>query len=109
MAEAVNLERAIAGSDIVFTAEGSMDAQTLEGKAPAGVAAIARRHGKPVIGFAGGVQNEAQLRDSFDAVIPIPNRPLSVAESCQQARELLESAAARTARLLTLLNRINHL
>ncbi|GAA1901742.1 glycerate kinase [Lapillicoccus jejuensis] len=39
--------------DLVVTGEGSLDAQTLHGKAPAGVAAAARAHGVPVVAVCG--------------------------------------------------------
>jgi glycerate 2-kinase len=55
VAELPRLAEAIAESDLIITGEGSLDAQTLEGKAPAGVAELARRFGKPCIAFAGRV------------------------------------------------------
>ena len=47
------LEAAIEGADLVLTGEGSLDEQTLHGKAPAGVAAAAHRAGVPVVAVAG--------------------------------------------------------
>ncbi len=47
------LEDHLIGADLVVTGEGSLDAQTLHGKAPAGVAAAARRAGVPVVAVAG--------------------------------------------------------
>ena len=55
VAELPRLAEAIAESDFIIAGEGSLDAQTLEGKAPAGVAELARRFGKPCIAFAGRV------------------------------------------------------
>jgi glycerate 2-kinase len=51
--ELTGLEAAIIGADLVVTGEGSLDEQTLHGKAPAGVAAAARRAGVPVVAVAG--------------------------------------------------------
>ena len=45
----------MAAADLVIIGEGSLDEQTLRGKAPAGVAAAARAHGKPVVAIAGRV------------------------------------------------------
>jgi glycerate kinase len=45
--------QALTGADLVITGEGSLDEQTLHGKAPAGVAAAARAVGIPVIAVAG--------------------------------------------------------
>ena len=53
VAEAIGLENAIAGADWVFTGEGSVDAQTVQGKTPFGGAQLARRHNVPVIVFGG--------------------------------------------------------
>ena len=53
VAEAIGLANAIAAADIVVTGEGCLDAQTLEGKAPAGVARLARAAGKRVFAIVG--------------------------------------------------------
>ncbi len=47
------LEKALVDVDLVITGEGSLDSQTLNGKAPAGVAEAARRAGVPVVAVAG--------------------------------------------------------
>ena len=49
----IRLEEAIAQADLVITGEGRLDAQTLMGKTPAGVARLAKKYGKPVIVAAG--------------------------------------------------------
>ncbi len=51
--ELTGLESAMAGVDLVVTGEGSLDEQTLHGKAPAAVAAAARKAGIPVVAVAG--------------------------------------------------------
>lgn len=76
VAEAVGLEAAVAGADLVLTGEGSIDAQTFAGKAPAGVAAIAARHGVPVLAFAGRVGPGAEqllARGSGEVVAITPD------------------------------------
>ena len=102
VAECLGLEAAVIAADLVITGEGSLDAQTLEGKAPAGVAKLARKHGKPVIAFAGRIANVEQLQGIFDAVCPLADGPLSVEESMRDAANLLEQSALRTARLMRL-------
>ncbi len=49
----VGIDDALRGADLVVTGEGSLDEQTLHGKAPAGVAARARAAGVPVVAVAG--------------------------------------------------------
>ena len=53
--ELTGLPDAVAGADLVVTGEGSLDAQTLHGKAPAAVAALARDKGVPTVAVAGQV------------------------------------------------------
>lgn len=71
--EAVHLEAALRNADLVITGEGRMDSQTVGGKAPVGVARIAKKHGIPVIGIAGvlGDGVEAVHQHGIDAVFSI--------------------------------------
>ena len=102
VAEAVGLEERIREVDLVITGEGRLDAQTLEGKGPVGVAALAHSYGKQVIAFAGSIADDPAVLERFDGVVPIVDRPMTLAEAMRQAPALLERAAHRTARLLTL-------
>ncbi len=99
IAEILGLEEAVAGADLVVTAEGSLDMQTLDGKGPAGIAMLARRYRKPVIAFGGRVSNDPRLAELFDAALPIPNGPMPLEEAIANAASLLEEAAARAAAL----------
>jgi glycerate kinase len=49
---AVGMDDFVRDADIVITGDGCIDGQTVHGKTPIGVAAVAIRHGKPVIGIA---------------------------------------------------------
>jgi glycerate kinase len=65
MLELTGLRDDLAGADLVVTGEGSLDEQTLNGKAPAGVAAAARAVGVPVVAVAGrNLLSEKQLTDA---------------------------------------------
>ncbi|OON42056.1 glycerate kinase [Izhakiella australiensis] len=70
---ALRLEEALQGADLVITGEGRMDAQTSGGKAPLGVARMAKKHQVAVIGIAGvlgdGVEDLHQ--HGFDALFSI--------------------------------------
>jgi glycerate kinase len=96
------LEEAVARADLVLTGEGSLDEQTLEGKAPAGVASMARRLGRPVIAFGGRVQEAARvgLHDCFDAIVSLSDieRDLTQEQRIARAPELLSRHAAHVAR-----------
>jgi glycerate kinase len=101
VAECLGLESKIIGADLVITGEGSLDAQTLEGKAPAGVAALARRHGRRVIAFAGVVCGDVRWSDYFDAVHALSDDAASMEESIRDAANLLEQSTVRTAKSLS--------
>jgi glycerate 2-kinase len=96
------LEEAVARADLVLTGEGSLDGQTLEGKAPAGVASMARRLGRSVIAFGGRVQEAARvgLHDCFDEIIALSDVEPDLTQEQRIARgpELLSRHAARLAR-----------
>ena len=70
VARLLGLEEAVAAADVILTGEGAADSQSLEGKAPHGVAAMARRLGKPVILVAGMIPaaDRSMLREHFDGV-----------------------------------------
>ncbi|WP_328443342.1 glycerate kinase [Amycolatopsis sp. NBC_00438] len=56
------VDAALDGADLVITGEGSLDEQSLHGKAPAGIAARARPRGVPLMALAGRIQlDEAGL------------------------------------------------
>ncbi|HML51645.1 MAG TPA: glycerate kinase [Propionicimonas sp.] len=61
IAEAIGLDAAIDGADLVLTGEGSLDGQTAAGKAPLGVLRIAAGRGVPVWAFGGRVRDRDRL------------------------------------------------
>ncbi len=67
------LEQAVQSVDYVITGEGCLDAQTAMGKAPIGMARLAKAHGKPVIAFSGAVCEGAGACNAagIDAYFPI--------------------------------------
>ena len=69
----VGIEDAIREADVVVTGEGRLDAQTVMGKAPHGVALLAKKHGKPVLAFSGCVTEDARSvnEGGIDAFFPI--------------------------------------
>lgn len=101
VAKAVGLEERIAQSDLVLTGEGRLDSQTLEGKGPAGIAAMARAAGKPVIAFAGSIEETPGVLERFDATFPIIDRAVPLEEAMRDAPVFLQRAAARAARLIS--------
>ena len=100
IAETLRLGERIAAADLVITGEGRIDDQTLDGKGPAGVAALARAAGKRVIAFGGAITAAAEDSNIFDALFSIVDRPLTVAEAMAEAAPLLERASRRAAQLI---------
>ena len=92
IADLVHLRERVAAADLVITGEGRMDAQTLHGKGPMGVADMARELGKPVAAFAGAIEAEDQLRTRIDFLCAIKPKEMPLAEAMQRGPELLTSA-----------------
>ena len=100
LAELSGLTAMVEGADLVVTGEGSVDRQTAMGKAPAGVAALARSAGALVVALGGRVERPAD--EVFDAVFPIHGRPRADAEALDPAvtAEELAATAAEVVRLV---------
>jgi glycerate kinase len=100
--ELTGFEQIVQSAGIVITGEGSLDEQTLSGKAPVGVARAAKRYGKPVIALAGKVPLElsAEWYRYFDAVFPINHELSTPAEALQKAAANLSRTACQVANLL---------
>jgi glycerate 2-kinase len=102
VAETMNLDARISSADIVITGEGRLDDQTLDGKGPAGIAQRARALGKRVIAFGGSVAEIAEKSGIFDVLVPIADRPLTLDDAMRDAAPLLERAARRAAKLISM-------
>lgn len=77
------LEEYIKTADIVVTGEGRLDSQTVMGKAPFGVASIAKKYGKNVVAFSGCVTTDAYVcnEHGIDAFFPIVRGASSLEEA----------------------------
>jgi len=97
----VGLEAKLAGADLVITGEGQIDFQTVFGKAPAGVGAMAKAQGIPCVAIAGSVGDElGELHEAgIDAVFALANGPLTLDQSMANARPLLARATEHAVRL----------
>lgn len=97
--ELVGFHDRLAGSKLVITGEGSLDAQTLRGKAPAGVAAAAARQDVPSVAVCGhNTLAVDQLRGAgISAAYPLSELEPDVTRSMRDAAILLESIGERIA------------
>ncbi|MGI8881269.1 MAG: glycerate kinase [Jatrophihabitans sp.] len=98
--EIVGFDAFLAEADLVVTGEGSLDEQTLAGKAPVGVAAAARRRGVPVVAVAGRTTLSAdQLAAAgFADVYLLSDLADDPDDSLRRAAELVRHLGAEIAR-----------
>ena len=98
------LEEYVKDADIVVTGEGRLDHQTVMGKAPVGVANIAKKYNKKVIAFSGSVTEDAGVcnEHGIDAFFPILRRIVTLEEAMQTdtAKQNLTDTAEQVFRLL---------
>lgn len=88
----IKLEESVREADIIVTGEGKLDAQTVMGKAPIGVANMAKKYGKKVIAFAGAVTSDAREcnKKGIDAFFPIV-RGVSTLEEAMEKKSAIQS------------------
>ena len=98
------MEKHMKDADIVVTGEGRLDGQSYMGKAPIGVAKLAKKHNKPVIAFSGCVTDDAVICNEYgiDAFFPILRSPCSLKEAmdCDNAYKNLRDTAEQVFRLI---------
>jgi glycerate kinase len=97
----VGLADRLAGVDLVITGEGSLDAQSLGGKTPVGVAELARAHGVPtVIGVCGRslLTDDEARKAGFDEVIALLDRQPDTARAMAEASMLLNEIGGEIGR-----------
>jgi len=90
--EIVKLEQAIKGADLVITGEGKIDSQTIYGKAPIGVAKIAKKYHIPVIAVAAIIGNDADIvyQYGINTLLKISEPPMNLNESKAKKYRLIK-------------------
>ena len=98
------LEDYVKNADVVVTGEGRLDGQSYMGKAPIGVAKLAKKYGKLVVAFSGCVTDDAVLcnEHGIDAFFPILRKPSTLQEAmdCDNAYRNLKDTACQVFRLI---------
>jgi len=98
------LENNIKDADVVVTGEGRLDGQSYMGKAPIGVAKLAKKYNKTVIAFSGCVTDDAVNcnKHGIDAFFPILRTPCTLQEAmdCDNARKNLKDTAEQVFKLI---------
>ena len=102
--EETGLEDEMKDADFVITGEGRLDSQTALGKAPIGVAHLAKKHDKKVLAFAGCLTPDAGVcnENGIDAFFPILRRVITVQEAMEKenARENMIRSVEQVFRLI---------
>ncbi len=98
--EAVNLRGRLAGADLCITGEGRLDASSLHGKAPLGVARLCRSMNVPCIALAGSVADGAEklLSEGLTTFFPLHDGSVPHEQSMREAPALLKKAAGEAVR-----------
>lgn len=99
--EHARMREHLVGADLVITGEGSLDGQTVFGKAPVGVAKMAKERGLPVVAIAGRLREgyEALLSHGIDAVFAIGHGPADQEYFMLHAEELIAEKTEQVVRL----------
>lgn len=93
VAELIGLEEAVQNADVVVTGEGRLDAQTLNGKAPAGIARLAQRYAKPAHAIVGEFEDLPALRAMFTTINTLTGAEVTTADAVGRAATLLRREA----------------
>ncbi|GKU77544.1 glycerate kinase [Paenibacillus sp. L3-i20] len=102
VARVSELSNAMEDADLVITGEGRVDAQTVRGKTPYGVAKIAKSHNVPVIILAGSIGEGVDVLYEYgvSAVLSIVNRPMTLEEAMEETDTLLAAASEQVIRII---------
>lgn len=88
-------EQQIKHADWLITGEGKFDAQSLEGKAPYGLARLAHTYGVPTLVFTGQSDYTSHIESGIVAIFPIISRIMTLEEAVWEAAPLLTNAVQR--------------
>lgn len=97
--EALALDTLVRDADLVITGEGRIDSQSIHGKVPVGVARVAKRYGKPVIGIGGSLAADVGVvhKHGVDAVFSVLYSICTLEEALNNAGDNLRIAARNIA------------
>lgn len=100
--DALQLDACVADADLVITGEGRIDSQTIHGKVPVGVAKVAKRYNKPVIGIAGSLTADVGIvhEHGLDAVFSVIYTICTLDDALKNAAENVRMTARNVAATL---------
>ena len=102
--EALGLDELVRDATLVITGEGRIDSQTIHGKVPIGVAKVAKRYNKPVIGIAGSLTKDVDVvhQHGLDAVFSVLYTICTLEEALDNAAENVRLSARNIAATLAI-------
>ena len=83
------IEEIIKDVDLVICGEGKIDYQTLSGKAPVGIAELAKKYHKRVIAVGGSIEYTPELDEYFDEYYEVMNYSQNLDDALANVREYL--------------------
>ena len=106
--DALNADQVLHNTDLLITGEGQMDNQTLQGKAPYGIAKRANKQGIPVIAIAGSLGTEVDaLYDNIGSIFGTVRSPQHLAQVLAEAEANLTRSARNIAATLLMGNQLS--
>jgi len=96
----MDFEKLLDTTDLLITAEGRIDSQTISGKGPVGLAARAKERGLPVIALAGSVEAGLNAGRFFDAIFTIGSGPATLDEALENTASDLVRTSTQIGNLL---------
>ncbi|MBV1757207.1 MAG: glycerate kinase [Dethiosulfatibacter sp.] len=102
--ELVDIDQHLVDADLVITGEGKIDTQTAFGKAPVGVAKIAKKYSLPVIAIVGSIGEGASIvyGHGIDAIFDIVSSPMALEEAMENSQMLITQTTENIMRVITL-------
>ncbi len=93
----IGLEKEIKDFDLIFTAEGKIDHQSIKGKLTGNIAKMGKKYSIPVIGLTGRLVGDYDelYKNGFSGVFSIQNGPMDISESLTYSSELLTDITSR--------------
>lgn len=105
----LNVAAFIQTASVVFTGEGYLDSQTMNGKAPVGIAKLAKKYEVPVIAIVGASDDDLSkiYHSGIDLVISAVNRPMDLEEAIENVQVNVKNAGETATRALFIKRKVN--
>jgi glycerate kinase len=102
--DALAIEKQLKNVDMIFTGEGKIDRQTLQGKTLIGIARLAKKHNIPAIAITGKIDKDinAIYKQGITAIFSIVNQPMNLNDGLKNAEYLIQSCVENIMRTLKL-------